>query len=140
MSPFGSLAERLRRRTAVTQAATQPLLDATELATLAALARHWPLSGRSVDVHEHHAGDWSSTSTGRGLDFEESRPYAPGDSSFFPCYTIKTGPEECGDFPTQLALAVHEGRERPSEALLDEHPLGLPGVRVVGECVVDERR
>jgi uncharacterized protein (DUF58 family) len=30
-------------------------------------------------VHDHHAGDWPSAWLGRGLDFEEARPYAPGD-------------------------------------------------------------
>jgi uncharacterized protein (DUF58 family) len=31
------------------------------------------------EVHDHHAGDWASRWLGRGLDFEESRPYSPGD-------------------------------------------------------------
>ena len=30
-------------------------------------------------MHDHHAGDWPSAWLGRGLDFEEARPYAPGD-------------------------------------------------------------
>lgn len=104
------------------------------------------LDGYIRDMDPERAGRQPScrvfleTDGGREQVFACDRPYTPGASSFFPCYTIKTGPEECGDFPTQLALAVHQGPERPSEALLDEHPLGLPGVRVVGECVVDEPR
>lgn len=79
MSALGALAARLRRRSTPPAATAEPLLDPAELARLAALARHWPLAVRQFDVHEHHAGDWSSTASGRGLDFEESRPYAPGD-------------------------------------------------------------
>ena len=80
MSVLGALTDRLlRRHAAQPHEVAQPLLDAAELASLAALARLWPLAMRQVDVHEHHAGDWSSTATGHGLDFEESRPYAAGD-------------------------------------------------------------
>lgn len=82
MSALGSLIAGLFRRnmpTADISAKSDSLLDPTELATLAEQARHWPLPQVQLDIHEHHAGDWSATALGRGLDFEESRPYAPGD-------------------------------------------------------------
>ncbi|WP_157648552.1 DUF58 domain-containing protein [Thiobacillus denitrificans] len=55
-----------------------PLIAAAEMAGLAAqasLLATLPLR----EVHGHHAGDWASCWLGRGLDFEESRPYSPGD-------------------------------------------------------------
>ena len=55
------------------------LLDAAELGALAARARDWVHAPTPLEIHEHHAGDWPSTALGRGLDFEEARPYAPGD-------------------------------------------------------------
>jgi uncharacterized protein (DUF58 family) len=78
------LAHRLgrfgRRRSPAGEAALhQPLLEAGELSLLVEQARHLPLSLRALEVHEHHAGDWPSCALGRGLDFEEARPYAPGD-------------------------------------------------------------
>lgn len=55
-----------------------PLIAAADIAGLAAqaglLARLPPR-----EVHDHHAGDWASRWLGRGLDFEESRLYSPGD-------------------------------------------------------------
>ncbi|MEW6414874.1 MAG: DUF58 domain-containing protein [Pseudomonadota bacterium] len=55
-----------------------PLIAADELAGLAAQAGL--LVGQQVpEVHDHHAGDWASRWLGRGLDFEESRLYSPGD-------------------------------------------------------------
>lgn len=55
------------------------------------------------------------------------QPWMPEDSSGSPCYTIKTGPETCGDFPTQLALDVWwgEGKSQPA------------GSHVEGWCLVD---
>jgi uncharacterized protein (DUF58 family) len=57
----------------------QPLLDAGEIATLAAQAVHGARTAVRREVHDHPAGDWPSAWLGRGLDFEEARPYAPGD-------------------------------------------------------------
>ncbi|OZA30114.1 MAG: hypothetical protein B7X93_04530 [Hydrogenophilales bacterium 17-61-9] len=55
-----------------------PLIVATDIAALAAqasLLAQLPVR----EVHDHHAGDWASRWLGRGLDFEESRLYSPGD-------------------------------------------------------------
>ena len=55
-----------------------PLISATGIAALAAqasLLARLPVR----EVHDHHAGDWASRWLGRGLDFEESRLYSPGD-------------------------------------------------------------
>ena len=57
-----------------------PLIAASDIATLAAQASmlaHLPVR----EVHDHHAGDWASRWLGRGLDFEESRPYSLGDDT-----------------------------------------------------------
>ncbi|MDP2787043.1 MAG: DUF58 domain-containing protein [Pseudomonadota bacterium] len=56
-----------------------PLLSAAEIATLAAQAAHLARAASRREVHDHHAGDWPSAWLGRGLDFEEARPYVPGD-------------------------------------------------------------
>ena len=57
----------------------QPLLAGAELAALAGLAAQLAQPRARREVHDHHAGDWPSAWIGRGLDFEEARPYAPGD-------------------------------------------------------------
>lgn len=57
----------------------QPLLAADGIAVLAAQATLLVQSAARREVHDHHAGDWPSAWLGRGLDFEEARPYAPGD-------------------------------------------------------------
>lgn len=57
----------------------QPLLAPDEIAALAAQAALLAQSRVRREVHDHHAGDWPSAWLGRGLDFEEARPYAPGD-------------------------------------------------------------
>jgi uncharacterized protein (DUF58 family) len=49
--------------------------DIAELAAQASLLAQLPVR----EVHDHHAGDWASRWLGRGLDFEESRLYSPGD-------------------------------------------------------------
>lgn len=55
-----------------------PLITPDELAALAGQAGL--LATPQVrEVHDHHAGDWASRWLGRGLDFEESRLYSPGD-------------------------------------------------------------
>lgn len=55
-----------------------PLIAAADMAGLAAQASL--LATLPVrEVHDHHAGDWASRWLGRGLDFEESRLYSPGD-------------------------------------------------------------
>lgn len=59
--------------------AEQPLLAAPEIAALAAQAALLAQVSARREVHDHHAGDWPSAWLGRGLDFEEARPYAPGD-------------------------------------------------------------
>jgi uncharacterized protein (DUF58 family) len=73
--------KRWLRRPGQTDAAAAvhaPLIEAADLAALAAqasLLATQPLR----EVHDHHAGDWASRWLGRGLDFEESRPYSAGD-------------------------------------------------------------
>lgn len=57
----------------------QPLLASDEIAALAAQATLLVQGTARRAVHDHHAGDWPSAWLGRGLDFEEARPYAPGD-------------------------------------------------------------
>jgi uncharacterized protein (DUF58 family) len=57
----------------------QPLLAGDEIAALAAQATLLAQGPSRREVHDHHAGDWPSAWLGRGLDFEEARPYAPGD-------------------------------------------------------------
>ena len=55
-----------------------PLISAAEIAALAeqaSLLAQLPVR----EVHDHHAGDWASRWLGRGLDYEESRLYSPGD-------------------------------------------------------------
>lgn len=59
--------------------ATRPLLSSTDIADLAAQASILGHPTRVREVHDHHAGDWASRWLGRGLDFEEARPYSPGD-------------------------------------------------------------
>ncbi|MDP2266941.1 MAG: DUF58 domain-containing protein [Thiobacillus sp.] len=57
-----------------------PLISANEIAALAgqaSLLAQLPVR----EVHDHHAGDWASRWLGRGLDFEESRLYSPGDDT-----------------------------------------------------------
>ena len=49
--------------------------DLSGLAAQADLLAQLPVR----EVHDHHAGDWASRWLGRGLDYEESRPYSPGD-------------------------------------------------------------
>ncbi len=68
-----------RTQSGLRAATHAPLLDANEIAALALQAAWLNEAGRRREVHDHHAGDWSSGWLGRGLDFEESRPYAAGD-------------------------------------------------------------
>jgi uncharacterized protein (DUF58 family) len=56
-----------------------PLLAADEIAQLALQAELLAEVQPAREVHDHHAGDWSSPWLGHGLDFEESRPYVAGD-------------------------------------------------------------
>ncbi len=80
-SPLDRLKHWLRDRARATQPETRlhaSLITADDLAGLAAqasLLTQLPVR----EVHDHHAGDWASRWLGRGLDFEESRPYSPGD-------------------------------------------------------------
>ncbi len=68
-----------RREVGTLSEASSPLLSVDEIAELAALASHLSLPRSGREIHDHHAGDWPSASLGRGLDFEEARPYSPGD-------------------------------------------------------------
>lgn len=56
-----------------------PLLTSDDIAELAVQASQLVHAATRREVHDHHAGDWPSSWLGRGLDFEEARPYAPGD-------------------------------------------------------------
>lgn len=56
-----------------------PLLNADEIAQLAVQAALLVDPYGQREVHDHHVGDWPSAWLGRGLDYEESRPYAAGD-------------------------------------------------------------
>jgi uncharacterized protein (DUF58 family) len=56
-----------------------PLLSPADIADLAARAAAAPLHLPRHEVHDRTAGDWPSPRLGRGLDFEEARPYATGD-------------------------------------------------------------
>ena len=59
---------------------TAPLLTPDEIAQLIEQARALSEQRRQRhDVHQRHPGDSRSVHMGRGLDFEESRPYQPGD-------------------------------------------------------------
>lgn len=79
----GLRAQSLRRAARPTGTPDQlhaPLISAAEIAELAAqasLLAQLPVP----EVHDHHAGDWASRWLGRGLDFEESRLYSPGDDT-----------------------------------------------------------
>ncbi|MFH1818071.1 MAG: DUF58 domain-containing protein [Pseudomonadota bacterium] len=69
---------RLRVQAETPASVHAPLITATDIAELAAQASL--LATLPVrEVHDHHAGDWASRWLGRGLDFEESRLYSPGD-------------------------------------------------------------
>jgi len=69
---------RLRMQTDTQASVYAPLITAADIAELAAQASL--LATLPVrEVHDHHAGDWASRWLGRGLDFEESRLYSPGD-------------------------------------------------------------
>jgi uncharacterized protein (DUF58 family) len=56
-----------------------PLLTTEDIAELAVQAAGLARAPARREVHDHHAGDWPSAWLGRGLDFEEARPYNPGD-------------------------------------------------------------
>ena len=56
-----------------------PVLAGDEIARLALQAALLAAAHSQREVHDHHAGDWPAAWLGRGLDYEESRPYAAGD-------------------------------------------------------------
>ena len=57
-----------------------PLLTPDEIAQLIEQARALTQRRKQQhEVHQRHPGDSRSVHMGRGLDFEESRPYQPGD-------------------------------------------------------------
>jgi uncharacterized protein (DUF58 family) len=66
-------------RPAATDGTHAPLLTPAEISVLAVQAGHLAQASARREVHDHHAGDWPSAWLGRGLDFEEARPYAQGD-------------------------------------------------------------
>ena len=69
---------RLRAQPVTPASVRAPLIAAADIAGLASQASL--LATLPVrEVHDHHAGDWASRWLGRGLDFEESRLYSPGD-------------------------------------------------------------
>ncbi|NWG87949.1 MAG: DUF58 domain-containing protein [Hydrogenophilaceae bacterium] len=70
---------RAGRTPGLPQAVQAPLLAADEIAGLAVQAELLAEAQPAREVHDHHAGDWSSPWLGHGLDFEESRPYVTGD-------------------------------------------------------------
>lgn len=71
---------RRARGSAMTDPRAAPLLTPDEIADLIAQASVLAASRRGRhDVHQRHPGDARSVHLGRGLDFEESRPYQPGD-------------------------------------------------------------
>lgn len=69
-----------RRSASVPDSATAPLLTPYEIAELIEQARALSQRRRQQhEVHQRHPGDWRSVHIGPGLDYEESRPYQPGD-------------------------------------------------------------
>lgn len=71
--------KRLRRTAPGPIATHAPLLTTDDIADLAVQASRLARAPARREVHDHHAGDWPAAWLGRGLDFEEARPYAPGD-------------------------------------------------------------
>lgn len=64
----------------VTDSVHSPLLGDDDLAELIQRVQAMNLAqGQSREVHYRHAGDYRSAYLGRGLDFEEVRPYQRGD-------------------------------------------------------------
>jgi uncharacterized protein (DUF58 family) len=64
---------------AIAPYAHEALLSADDIAELALQAALLNEVRAEREVHDHHVGDWPSAWFGRGLDYEESRPYAAGD-------------------------------------------------------------
>lgn len=78
------LVDRLRagREKAPPGDITAPLLTEREIADLARRVQALRLASRhGLQVHHRHIGDFRSAYLGRGLDFEEVRPYQPGDDT-----------------------------------------------------------
>ncbi len=65
------------RKTLAVQSFTAPLLSEKKIAEL--IQRVENLHTHPREVHRRHAGNFRSVYLGRGLDFEESRPYQRGD-------------------------------------------------------------
>ena len=76
---FGRSKGATSDRSELARLTQQPLLDAEDIAALAAQAADLVRARVRSQVHDHHAGDWPSAWLGRGLDFEEARPYTQGD-------------------------------------------------------------
>lgn len=93
------------------------------------------LDGDVVDVDPETAGlqvdcrVYDRTPDGRSRAIPAcDDAFAPEGSATVPCYAIKTGPSECGDFrPHQLALQVWRGAwDAPQPS----------GTHTIGECLV----
>ncbi len=76
---FGAALRAPNSAADASQATAAPLLAADDIAQLAAQAALLADASPQREIHDHHAGDWPSAWLGRGLDYEESRPYAAGD-------------------------------------------------------------
>lgn len=97
-------------------------------ATAAELARLRPITAQATftprgRVHSASSGGYESAFRGRGLEFDESRAYQPGDDVRAIDWRVSA---RTGRVHTKL---FHEERERPVLILLDERPAMHFGTR-----------
>jgi len=97
---------------------------------------HRCLEGHLVDVRPDDGGLQPSCDV-HAIDAQRRRwelAACPNPNHVFdepgPCYAIKPGPSECGDFPSQLALQVNWGGDAPRTT--------PEGVTTEVTCLVDE--
>lgn len=97
---------------------------------------HRCLEGHLVDVRPDDGGLQASCAV-HAIDAQDRRwelAACPNPNHVFdepgPCYAIKPGPSECGDFPSQLAVQVNWGGPAPMSA--------PEGVTTEVTCLVDE--
>lgn len=97
---------------------------------------HRCLEGHLVDVRPDDGGLQPSCAV-HAVDAQDRRwelDACPNPNHVFdepgPCYAIKPGPAECGDFPSQLAIQVNWGGDAPMTA--------PEGVTTEVTCLVDE--